>query len=689
MFKHSENEEDLFFATVNTSSKLASIFDTTVVPDTLESSNNADLTYSAPKQPPSTPQTEKLSAKKSTKSTGSHVSLVKVVYGYKYINNAYESLGKVGFALVEYPDTNQHNIIMYKDKNNHIFNIKVHNRIVFTIQEDKYLTLLDEQKRNWSILFESQMDLKEFYKKLETTDAKIIQTDCKEKKDTNAYQSKIVEQPSKKDPKREIQENSEEEITSKSKTDILTRMAKVGQLVGLPSERQLHNTEVTDSESDCCDERIVATKTTKRSNKVNEITDLVPSKHQYSNSPLHSECILVQQNQQINENLGTLLTENRSQNTEVQMNLLKIENKIDQLFGKVRNDNENDVTAEIQKLQLQNEKLKLELQKIELNKLLSQDQKILTEKMEIGVQSSSNLSKDDSNLDCIGEISSEIKTLRENCEKLLKETENIEKRNRIQELKIKDLEVHYFQKQPVPKLDGIDEEAVIQSINEFTEENSGIRDKIKQLTDSMQEYVSAMEIHERKMYQLKKYYNLLDVNLNEKNDSMNEMGRKLNEFDQHIEQIQQIKDKLDETLKSIHYFGDKISKQDDKLNEIINNFENHPPIDHSAITTNTSLSDVDISICSACLQSKANLKHKEETPKNSDSKITELDKEGEDISEIAKRKIGDNIAPFIKEEMNSLFSELQNVLKDECRLEATTMIVQATYRIIHNINSTV
>lgn len=58
----------------------------------------------------------------------------------------------------------------------------MHNRIVFTIQEDKYLTLLDEQKRNWSILFESQMDLKEFYKKLETTDAKIIQTDYKEKK---------------------------------------------------------------------------------------------------------------------------------------------------------------------------------------------------------------------------------------------------------------------------------------------------------------------------------------------------------------------------------------------------------------------------------------------------------------------------------------------------------------------------
>lgn len=461
-------------------------------------------------------------------------------------------------------------------------------------------------------------------------------------------------------------------------------MAKVGQLVGLPSQRQLHGTEVTDSESDCCDEKIVATKTTKRSNKVNEITDLVPSKHQYSNSPIHSQCILVQQNQQINENLGTLLTENRSQNTEVQMNLLKIENKIDQLFGKVRNDNENNVTAEIQKLQLQNEKLKLELQKIELNKLLSQDQKISTEKVEIDVQSISDVSKDNSHLDCINETSSEIKTLRENYEKLLKETENIEKCNRIQELKIKDLEEH-FQKQSVRKLDEIDEESVIQSINEFTEENNGIRDKIKQLTDCTEESISVIEIHERKMHQLKKYYNMHDLNLNEKDET----GRKLIEFDQHIEQIQQIKDKLNETLKSIHYFGDKINKQDDKLNEIINNFENHHPIHHSAITTNTSLSDVDISICSACLQSKANLKQTEETPKNSESKITESDKVGEDISEIAKRKIGDNIAPFIKEEMNSLFSELQNVLKDECRLEATSMIVQATYRIINNINSTV
>ncbi|KAG5326209.1 FKB15 protein, partial [Acromyrmex heyeri] len=121
-------------------------------------------------QPKLEPHSVKQVPKKNTRyniqqtapSSKTEVLIAKAVHGFKLQNGQYACIGKVGMALTGNVATRVYQIILYKTKQEYISVATVTRDFVYTVQTNNYASYYDNNKENWSILFEKYEHYLEF-----------------------------------------------------------------------------------------------------------------------------------------------------------------------------------------------------------------------------------------------------------------------------------------------------------------------------------------------------------------------------------------------------------------------------------------------------------------------------------------------------------------------------------------------
>ncbi|CAI5794225.1 FK506-binding protein 15-like isoform X2 [Podarcis lilfordi] len=88
------------------------------------------------------------------------------VHAYLFTNGKYVKHGKYGAAVVGSNATKEYRVLLYISKQQQIATASIHAWFVFTVQPNNYCTFYDDQRQNWSIMFESEMAAVDFSKQL-------------------------------------------------------------------------------------------------------------------------------------------------------------------------------------------------------------------------------------------------------------------------------------------------------------------------------------------------------------------------------------------------------------------------------------------------------------------------------------------------------------------------------------------
>ncbi|XP_011332114.1 FK506-binding protein 15 isoform X2 [Ooceraea biroi] len=97
-----------------------------------------------------------------TPSSKTEVLIAKAVHVFKLQNGTYRSIGKLGMALTGNVTTRMYQIILYRSKQDYISVATVTRDFVYTVQANNYVSYYDNNKENWSILFENNDSYLEF-----------------------------------------------------------------------------------------------------------------------------------------------------------------------------------------------------------------------------------------------------------------------------------------------------------------------------------------------------------------------------------------------------------------------------------------------------------------------------------------------------------------------------------------------
>lgn len=277
-------------------------------------------------------------------------------------NKQYKSEGTFGIALIGIESTKAYEIIIYKDKQNIITRAKLAQTFHLT-RNNIALSFYDESKQGLLIRFTGDTDLQEFASELEKVGAKVIESIPTNTSKTN------VEKPVKKDE----HEEKDSEIHSDSsgaaiKANILSRMAKMGQQILPASTIKNSVSDLSDSDSES------SNKTQKTSRKSKRpIPDNFPPKHPEKPNTLQPGSVATLSVEPVQNNntsvvpsknfmphiqtysaispsldpFNILLSENRTQNTEIRMNLSQMSSKMDEILWKI---NHSETSASEEKL---------------------------------------------------------------------------------------------------------------------------------------------------------------------------------------------------------------------------------------------------------------------------------------------------------------------------------------------------
>eukprot|EP00092_Neocalanus_flemingeri_P000420 GFUD01000448.1.p1 GENE.GFUD01000448.1~~GFUD01000448.1.p1 ORF type:complete len:654 (+),score=170.01 GFUD01000448.1:222-2183(+) len=173
------SDEDLDFTPVaKTGPGLGGVFSTHQQSHT--ASSNTKLTYKPPKQPQqgrdeSEPrnieikQTNEKSTEESFEPMSNirpGVKMATAVSAYKFENNGFESLGKLGLAIIGKKESNCYQLLLYKGKQNPVAIANISPTLKLNIQPDNYANFLDERGSSFTVCFESQDVLINFAKQV-------------------------------------------------------------------------------------------------------------------------------------------------------------------------------------------------------------------------------------------------------------------------------------------------------------------------------------------------------------------------------------------------------------------------------------------------------------------------------------------------------------------------------------------
>ncbi|XP_023696497.2 FK506-binding protein 15 isoform X2 [Paramormyrops kingsleyae] len=143
--------------------KLASLFGM----DQATAQGNESFQYTAPKQPKKGSAGSGPPGGKSTAPPGAPAVLfATAVNAFQYVNGQYMKQGKLGAAVLGHHASREYKILLYVSQQKQVTSTRIHTGFVFTVQPSNYGTFYDEQRQNWSLMFESEKAAEDFCKQV-------------------------------------------------------------------------------------------------------------------------------------------------------------------------------------------------------------------------------------------------------------------------------------------------------------------------------------------------------------------------------------------------------------------------------------------------------------------------------------------------------------------------------------------
>ncbi|KAM9176596.1 FK506-binding protein 15 isoform 5-T5 [Mergus octosetaceus] len=161
-------EDDADFLAPGGGARLASLFG---LDQTVSSQGNEFFQYMAPKQPKkgqtaAAGQAAQKAPVAPAASGAPSVFVATAVHAYRYTNGQYLKQGKYGAAVVGNHATKEYRILLYISQQQQIASARIHPGFVLTVQPNNYSTFYDDQRQNWSIMFESEKAAMDFSKQV-------------------------------------------------------------------------------------------------------------------------------------------------------------------------------------------------------------------------------------------------------------------------------------------------------------------------------------------------------------------------------------------------------------------------------------------------------------------------------------------------------------------------------------------
>ncbi|KAM9476296.1 FK506-binding protein 15 isoform 2-T2 [Clarias gariepinus] len=154
------DDEDGDFMSPTGGAKLASLFGL----DQTGSQANESFQYTAPKQPR---KSSGPPAQKAAPPPGSPAVLfATAVHAYRYVNGQYMKQGKLGAAVLGNHPDKEYKLLLYASQQKPVTAARIHSGFYFTVQPSNYCTFYDDQRQNWSLMFESEKVATDFCKEV-------------------------------------------------------------------------------------------------------------------------------------------------------------------------------------------------------------------------------------------------------------------------------------------------------------------------------------------------------------------------------------------------------------------------------------------------------------------------------------------------------------------------------------------
>ncbi|XP_069465910.1 FK506-binding protein 15 isoform X2 [Ambystoma mexicanum] len=157
------DEDDTDFLSPTGGAKLASLFGLDQV---VSSQGNESFQYTAPKQPKKGQPAAGQKPQKPAAQAQSSVLSATAVHVYRFASGQYVKQGKFGAAVLGNHSTKEYKILLYVSQQQPVTTARIHPGFVFTVQASNYSTFYDDQRQNWSIMFETEKAATDFSKQV-------------------------------------------------------------------------------------------------------------------------------------------------------------------------------------------------------------------------------------------------------------------------------------------------------------------------------------------------------------------------------------------------------------------------------------------------------------------------------------------------------------------------------------------
>uniref|UniRef100_A0A8C2XSW5 peptidylprolyl isomerase n=1 Tax=Capra hircus TaxID=9925 RepID=A0A8C2XSW5_CAPHI len=162
------DEDDTDFLSPSGGTRLASLFG---LDQAAAGHGNEFFQYTAPKQPKkgqgTAPTGNQGTPKTAPTTTGTSTVLVATaVHAYRYTNGQYVKQGKFGAAVLGNHTTREYKILLYISQQQPVTVARIHLNFELMVRPNNYSTFYDDQRQNWSIMFESEKAAVEFNKQV-------------------------------------------------------------------------------------------------------------------------------------------------------------------------------------------------------------------------------------------------------------------------------------------------------------------------------------------------------------------------------------------------------------------------------------------------------------------------------------------------------------------------------------------
>ncbi|XP_067868853.1 FK506-binding protein 15 isoform X2 [Heterodontus francisci] len=127
---------------------------------------NESFQYTAPKQPKKGTPPPGVSSQKPSTAGPPAVLFATGVHAYQYLNGQYVKQGKLGAAILGNCTSVEYKILLYASQQKRVAAAHIYPAFTFTVQANNYCVFYDDQRQNWSIMFDSEKAVVEFSKQV-------------------------------------------------------------------------------------------------------------------------------------------------------------------------------------------------------------------------------------------------------------------------------------------------------------------------------------------------------------------------------------------------------------------------------------------------------------------------------------------------------------------------------------------